>query len=41
MEPDSSNSLRFILVDEAMIHGIIKCAVENEDTRMFSHDLKL
>ena len=41
MEPDSSNSLWFILGDEATIHGIIVCTVVSEDTGMFSHDLKL
>ena len=41
MDPDSSNSLRFILVDKATIHGNNNCAVGNKDSGMFSHDLKL
>ena len=38
-----SNSLRYILVDEAltMLNGMqINCAVRDEDTGTFSHDLK-
>ena len=38
---DSSNSLRFILVDEATIQGNIIGAVVNKDAGMLSHDLKL
>ena len=38
---DSGNSLRFILLDEATIHGNINCAVENKDVGLLSHDLKL
>ena len=41
MNLDSSNSLRFILVDEATIQGNINCAVVNKDAEMLSHDLKL
>ena len=41
MNLDSSNSLRFILVNEAAIQGNIKCAVVNKDAGMLSHDLKL
>ena len=41
VDPDSSNSPRLILVDEATIHGNNNCAVGNKDSGMFSHDLKL
>ena len=40
-DPDSSNSLQFILVDEATIHSNNNCVVGNKDSGMFSHDLKL
>ena len=38
---DSSNLLRFILIDEAMIQGNINCTVVNKDVGMLSHNLKL
>ena len=41
LTPDSSNSPRSILVDEATIHGNINCAVVNKNTGMFSLDKKL
>ena len=41
MNLDSSNSLRYILVNEATIQGNINCAVANKDAGMLSHDLKL
>ena len=41
MNLESSNSLRFILVDEATIQDNINCAVVNKDAGMLSHDLKL
>ena len=41
MDPDSTNSLQFILVEEATIHGNNNCALVNKDSGMFSHDLKL
>ena len=40
-DPDSSNSLRFIPVDEATIHGNNNYALGNKDSGIFSHDLKL
>ena len=38
---DSSNSLRFILVNEVTIQGNINSAVINKDTGMLLHYLKL